>query len=77
MEEQNKEVENLNKVITDLHKQENLIRDQNRNMMNQLEYMNKDSSSKSQLTANIKYLRQEKDILTMKLKVSQAETARI
>ena len=91
IEEQTIKVKNLNKVITDLQKQENIIKDQNRNIMDQVENMNKhvsevttnilnggkDSSSKSQLTANINYLRQEKDILTEELKVSQAKTSRI
>ena len=99
-DEQTHKVGNLNKVIKELQsmlresarKQEDLIRDQNRNMIHQLENMgkrvsevtsnilyvsvNEDSSSKSRLTSNIRY-QQDKDILSGKLKVSQAETARI
>ena len=100
-DEQTSKVGNLNKVIKELQsmlrasarKQEDLIRDQNRNMINELENMGRkvsevttkilnvsvsdDSSSRSRLTSNIRYLRQEKDALTAKLKVSQTETARL
>ena len=102
-DEQTSKVGNLNKVIKELQsmlkssarKQEDLIRDQNRNMIDQLYNMGKrvsevtnnilnvtvndDSSSKSRqtLTSNIKYLKGEKDVLSGKLKLSQAETARL
>ena len=85
IDEKSTKVKKLNKVVNDLQnllkestmKQENIIKDQNRNMLEELQNMGKrmseatnflnespvklDSSSKSQLAAIIKYLREEKE----------------
>ena len=99
-DEKTSKVDELSKVITHLRnmleesakKQENLIRNQNRAMIDQLENMGQQVSditaainvsvgeepaTNSQLRANIKYLRQEKDTIGGRLEVSQAETARL
>ena len=95
-------VDNLSKGFKDLQnklekmakQQENTIKDQNRNMMDELKNMGKrvsdvatsapcessvelDSLSKSQLTAIITYLREEKDRLIAELEPRKAEIVRL